>query len=216
MDELIKIPGRQDKKGFFPETTFSEIIHEKTVRKELKQYPQWFESDLVDPITAIVCGDKPLRKIFTLLVIINKLDYIKLFIDDGIFDESLPVSKVARADPEPTFQLSHNHTSQGSIRRLNCFSNWDAIDVWTFEEWQWTTLSPVLERGKRRNVKHLIVRDELSLPFTEDSRCTSGSYVIEGGFSTVFKAHIHPANHRFHGSEVGFRVTRSQKFANSC
>lgn len=216
MDELTKIPGRRDKKGFFPESTFTEVIHEQTVREELKRYPRWFKSDNVEPITALVCGNKPLRKIFTLLVIMNKLADIKLFIDDGVSDECLPVSRVSRTDSENTFQLGHSRTSTRPTRRLGCFANWDAIDIYTFEEWQWTTLSPVLERGRRRNVKHLILQDELSLPFTEDSQCSSGSDVIEGGFSTVFKAHIHPANHRFHGSEVSPRVTLSQHSANIC
>lgn len=209
MDELTKIAGRQAKKGFFPETTFTEVIHEQTVRDELKRYPRWFKSDDVEPIITLVCGDKPLRKIFTLLVIMNKLADIKLFIDDGVFDESLPVSRVSRTDSEDIFQLGHSRSSKRPIRQLSCFAKWDAIDIWTFEEWQWTTLSPVLERGKRRNVQHLILRDELSLPFTEDSQYSSGFDVIEGGFSTVFKAHIHPANHRFHGSEVSLRATRS-------
>lgn len=209
MDELVKIPGRRDKKGFFPEITFTEVIHEQTVREELKRYPTWFESDTVEQITAIVCGDKPFRKIFTLLVVINKLADIKLFIDDGVSDECLPLSRVSRPDSENTFQLSHNRTSTRPIGPGGCFSNWDAIDIWTFEEWQWTTISPILKRGSRRNIKHLIFRDEISLPFTEDSRYSSGSEVIQGGFSTVFKVHIHPANHNFRGPEVSPPGTRS-------
>lgn len=202
MGELIKIPGRRDKKGFFPETTFTELIHEQAVREELKRYPRWFKSDTIELITAEVCGDKPFRKIFTLLVIINKLTDINVFIEEGVSDECLPLSRVSRPNLEDTFQLGNSRNSKRPTRQLGCFAYWDPIDIWTFEEWQWTTLSPILERGRRRNVKHLILRDEISLPFTEDSRCRSGPDVIEGGFSTVFKVHIHPANHHFHGPEV--------------
>lgn len=209
MGELIKIPGRQDKKGFFPETTFTEVINEQTVCQELKRYPMWFDSKTVDLITATVCGDRPMRKIFTLLVIMNKLADIKQFIDDSVADESLPLSRIPKPNSKNTFQFGSNRTSAGPVRQLSSFANWNVIDIWTFEEWQWTTLSPVLKRGRRRNVKHLDLRDELSLPFTYDSRHSSDGPVIEGGFSTVFKVHIHPANHRFLGPEVSYRLAYS-------
>lgn len=202
MAELANVPGRRDKKGFFPETTFTEIIHEQSVREELNRYPKSFHSDTVEQITEIICGDKPYRKIFTLLVVINKLADIKLFIDDDVSDECLPLLRVSRPDSENTFQLGDSPTSTRPVRQIGLFADWDAIDVWTFEEWQWTTISPVLKRGSRRNIKHLRLRPEISLPFTEDCRYSSGSDVIEGGFSTVFKVHIHPANHHFRGPEV--------------
>lgn len=206
MDELIKIPGRKDRKGFFPETTFTKVVNEQSVRQELKRYPLQFDSDTVELITATVCGDRPFRKVFALLVIMNRLSDISLFIDDGISDETLPLSMMPKTNSKSTFQLGSNRTSKIPIRQLPNFDNWDAIDIWTFEEWQWTTLSPVLERGRRRNVEHLIVPDEQPLPFTDDSRYGSEAHVIEGGFSTVSKVHIHPANHRFHGPEVSSRL----------
>lgn len=209
MGELIKIPGRQDRKGFFPGTTFTEVINEQTVRQELKRYPMCFDSKAVELVTALVCGDRPLRKVFTLLVIMNKLTDIKLFIDDGVTDESLPLSRNPKSNSENTFQFESNRTSRKAAGQLGCFLNWDAIDIWTFEEWQWTTLSPILKRGRRRNVKHLDLRDELPLPFTYDSRHSSDGQVIEGGFSTVFKVHIHPANHRFQSPEVSYRLAHS-------
>lgn len=205
MEELIKIPGRKDKKGFFPETTFTEVINKQTVRQELKRYPLWFDSNTVELVTETVCGERPLRRIFTVLVIMNRLADIKSFIDDSVSDESLPLVRMSETNSRSTFQLGSNRISKRRVQQLACFANWDAIDIWTFEEWQWTTLSPVLERGRRRDVKHLNLRDELSLPFTTDSRHSSQAHVIEGGFSTVFKVHIHPANHRFHGPEVSCR-----------
>ncbi|KAG8161489.1 hypothetical protein KVR01_008476 [Diaporthe batatas] len=132
----------------------------------------------------------------------NKLADINALIDDGVSDKTLPLSMLPESCSTNTFQLGSNRTSKKSIRQLECFAKWDAIDVWTFEEWQWTTLSPVLERGGRRNVKHLIIRDEVPLPFTDDSRYSSDAHtLIQGGFSTVSKVHIHPANHRFQGPE---------------
>ncbi|KAI7775988.1 hypothetical protein LA080_006014 [Diaporthe eres] len=114
----------------------------------------------IEQITEIVCGDKPFRKIFALIVVINKLAGIKEFIDDGVSDECLPLLRVSRPDSENTFQLSHSRISTRPIRQIGYFSDWDAIDIWTFEEWQWTTISPILKRGSRRNIKHLILRDD--------------------------------------------------------
>lgn len=212
---MIEIPGRQDKKGFFPETIFTELIYEQRVREELKQFPQWFDSATVEAITASVCGDKPLRKIFCLLLIMDKLVDIKLFIDDGVFDECLPLMRLSRPHSGNTLRAGPSSSSERPIQQLRCFDNWNKIDIWTFQEWQWTTLSPILKQGKRRNVKHLILHDEQSLPFTTDSRQSSVSEVIEGGFSTVFKVHIHPANHRFQSPIVSFQVRQSHNSADN-
>lgn len=162
--------------------------------------------DTVKHITGIVCGNTSFRKVFVLLAIVNKLSDIQLFIKENVSDLVLPLSRESRLGAGHVFRLGYGHESEAPTRLLTCFAKWDAIDIWTFEDWQWTTLAPIIKRGKRKHVHHVALEDDRPLPFTSDSRYGSASEVINGGFSTVFKVRIHPSNHHFDGPEVSYNI----------
>lgn len=208
LDNLLKIPGHEERKGFFPEDTFKILINEQTISTELQHcFPQ-FESHAIERLSGAVCRkEKPMRKIFSLLVLIDKVSDICQFIKEDVTDFDLPLCKVPYEGTN-IFQLARRGEPSSQGGPLQCFDGWRPLEVWTFEEWQWTALAPFFHLGTNKAVQHFIFPDQVPLPFTADSRCGENFNAIQGGFSTVFKVDIHPAHYNSSSSEVRFGATQ--------
>lgn len=199
---IQRIPGHPERKGFFPQATFTALVDEKTVAKELQRCNDAFDPGTIRRLSQQVCGSRSLRVIFTLLVLTYHLQDIQLFIDENLTDDDLPLRKVP-FEGSNIFQLARTGgDSDTTAQPLRCFENWSPLAICTFEEWQWTMLAPVLDLGKRLSVRHYIFADEVLLPFTENSRYGADAKAIQGGFSTVSKVDIHPEHYKFRGSKV--------------
>ena len=198
--DLHMIPGHNHRKGFFPETTFKELVHEQAVSEELRHCSMGMGSNAVNAIANTVCGTKAFKRLFVLLVIMEKVSEIQRFIDSGVSDCVLPLKKLSKSH---LFHLGLDVDSGKTVQRLSCFDGWKTSEIRMFEEWQWTTIAPILEQGERGIDRHLVLQDEIPLPFEADSRSGSSPEVYLGGFSTVFKVAIHPAHHRFNVPQVG-------------
>lgn len=135
---------------------------------------------------------------FALLVIVNKLLHIETFITGDITDDDLPLCKVYRSNSY-LFGLGRKENPQDA---LSCFESWGYSSIRSFEEWQWTMLAPIFEKGQCREVKHVVLSHKHPLPFTKDSRLDSDDSISQGGHSTVFKVEIHPDHHDFNTSVV--------------
>lgn len=147
----------------------------------------------INRVTETVCGDRSFKKIFILLLIVDKLSYIESFITENLADDDLPLCKVSR----PRSNLFGLARRQSPREELHCFKFWGSASVKLFEEWQWTTLAPTFEKGQHRNVKHVLLGPHQPLPFMKDSRLDPDFRITQGGHSTVFKVEIHPDHHDF-------------------
>lgn len=202
-DTLKRTLGHEERKGFFPQSAFADIVTEEVVAEELRRCCSGLDTSTTRQLSYTICGPKSFRRIFTLLVLVDRLSDIALFINEDVSDCDLPLGKIPYHDSN-LFQLSRTGHTHDPPQPLSCFNSWDTVAVWSFEEWQWTTLAPFFKSGKNKNVKHFILPDQIPLPFTQDSRYGVDFKAIQGGFSTVSTVQIHPAHHNFKNTEVGY------------
>lgn len=203
---LQKIPGHEEKKGFFPEKQLLELVTEDYTKKELQECFEGHESldaATLEGIARTICGTDPesshqrlrYKKIFTILVLCERPQAILRFVQEGVSDLDLPLNKIESPEGSPNiFSLAR----KDSQTKLQCFRGWTSTAKWRFEEWQWTTLAPFFHHGKRKHIKHFILPAQVPLPFNTDSRFGSSDYQrleFEGGFSNVFKVGLHPEHH---------------------
>jgi hypothetical protein len=138
--------------------------------------------------------DKSFRKIFAILLLIERPFRIWKFVDEAVCDADLPLMKVPRKNRPGAFKLRRKNAPDVPLR---CFKRWKRSTVLRFEEWQWAMLAPFFAMGERKHVKHYILQLEVILPFTSWEKIGHG-----GGFGQVFKANIHPDHHNFDDFEV--------------
>lgn len=215
IDALHETPGYPEKKGFFPRDLLASLVDEECVVDELRMvFKNVLDDNTIQYYARKICGISSARndgeipqlykKIFVTLVLCEKTSTILKFLAEIVTDDDLPLTKVRRPKKSSgIFDLGRR--SKPKVP-LNCFQDWSIIAIRSFEEWQWTTISPFFARSRgRKNVKHFPLQDQVILPFISDSRRDPDAYErleFEGGFSQVFKVDIHPEHHDFHDSHV--------------
>lgn len=203
-DQLLEtLQSRDHPEGrrFFPGMAFTEVVNKKAVQDELRCCFRSVDSAAIERLANIVCGPVPLRKVFALLALVEKVTDIENFIREGVTDDVLPLRKVSQPGAV-VFQLGRLVPPHGELRPLQCVEGWNSSVMWMFEDWQWATLAPVFQGGERKNVYHVDLESRAPLPFLSDSRHGLGSETIRGGYSTVFKVKLHPDHHTFRNSKV--------------
>ncbi|KUI69218.1 hypothetical protein VM1G_05517 [Cytospora mali] len=208
LEILREIPGHEEKKGFFPEKQLAALVTEDYTKKELQSCLRHSSAIEIEEIARKICGTTPgdgtqlprFKKIFTILVLCETPKDILKFMEDGVSDHDLPLQKIITTEGSPNI---FNLARKGDRGKLKCFDGWTSTSVWRFEEWQWTTMAPFFYHGRRKDVKHFILQDQVPLPFNTDSRFGSRELPyqrleFEGGFSNVFKVSIHPEHHDFY------------------
>lgn len=215
-DALVRV--HEEKKGFIPRTHLSHLVTEDCVFRELseilsdahhpnqiRQYsrkiceeiPQPRDDDDDRPVKI-----KSFKKIFAILVLIEKTTSISKFLEEDVNDLDLPLVKIETGQSGARFDLRKPRLRD---QTLECFRNWSQFTVRAFEEWQWVTIAPFFHRGSRKDVHHFPLQDSVMLPFTADSRRnkqTELQTVHEGGYGRVFKVNIHPDHHNFDKTKV--------------
>ncbi|KAG8165172.1 hypothetical protein KVR01_005447 [Diaporthe batatas] len=218
---LRKIPGHEEKKGFFPENDLMALMSEEYVRQELEMCFEDWAPHQIEELTSGIChktssahGSRSgFKRIFAILVLCEKSNDIVRFIEENVSDADLPLNKSAPPEELPNF---YHLIRKGQTNTLKSFRKWSYTAIWRFEEWQWTTIAPFFQLGSQKEVKHLQLQDQEALPFTQDSRFVIDKPAyqkleFEGGYSSVFKVDIHPDHHNLSKSNAV-----EQKFAVKC
>jgi hypothetical protein len=148
-------PAHEGKKDFFPKNVLSTIIDEKCVRGELAKHLEdtHDNEDIADYATRICEEEKYedanknkkircFRKIFVILVLIEKTPAIIKFLEKDVKDSDLPLKKVERPEEKGAYDL---RLSRNPKKRLKCFSKkWSQLHIRNFEEFQWYAYSPTI------------------------------------------------------------------------
>ena len=129
-------------------------------------------------------GDKCLRKIFAILLLIDRPVTIKNFIDEEVCDDDLPFSRGGNSKSGVSFLRRRG----GEVK---CLKNWSRSTVANFLKYQWAVLSPFFHSRLGPEVLHYRLQEEVILPFTE---CESAKM---GGHGEVFRVKIHRDHHSF-------------------
>jgi len=205
--------------GILPKGQLDQLINEDIVFKELESVlgSMQIKKTMAETARKIcketkLTGDdlkprtKSFKKIFAVLVLINKASTIQKFLDDDVSDIDLPLAKEypdekRKEDQSKVFQLRKRDSEQV----LSCFDDWKPISVCNFEEYQWSFLSPYFAAGEKKNPRHYVLQNEVILPFFQEAKTAPGDALscwqqemLEGGESQVFKVVIHPEHHNLY------------------
>ncbi len=196
--------------GFMTRGRLEALINVRTVERELSKLTSVPADRSTRSWAEVICGEAQgsgtYRKIFALLVQVNKVDSIFGFIREEVSDEDLPLMEYTSPEDSPN--------SPPQLRRKNdattpvgFISRWKSNSIRTFYGKQWGMVSPFFARGEHRNVRHYQLAEDDILPFTYDSRdepsASGQSFLERGGFGVVFKVRIHDDHHSFEG-KMGF------------
>ncbi|KAK1700650.1 kinase-like domain-containing protein [Colletotrichum godetiae] len=134
-----------------------------------------------NPMTA---GYQPKRrKLFAILILMEQVQLIKDFIENGIDDRILPLKIKREADQEPVIQLQ---TENGLI--LHCLDHWHSRHLSSFIQWQEIICTPFFQLAGHV-VHYYELNSKTILPFK------TYKLVRVGGYGSVRKVSIHPAHY---------------------
>ncbi|KAF5505070.1 putative cyclin-dependent kinase 8 [Colletotrichum siamense] len=213
----------QDRQEFLPKSQLDRLIHPNSVRLELKRQLPDLTEDTIRSYANRICHGraetieesttedlvKSYQKVFAVLVLVNKVNTIERFLEEGLCDADLPLQRYSRKKDADRRKLELRRKKQPG-RRLDCFKSWKQVTIRHFEQYQWAVVPPFFTKGKRKNVQHYVLEPSTVLPFIFTDNA-SGDH--QGGYSRVYEADIHPDHHNFNGSQRNEQDTSKNTFA---
>lgn len=213
-DELQPINLKETDWGFFPLDSLHELITEQTASEELCRHvgSEWSERKIAryakkicseESIEGTEDGLKPriiaYRKVFAILVLIDKAAAIREFIQERVNDADLPLVKSEKGRGMQRCRALGKDLICFQQKDLDGQRRWSKPQILNFERWQWTTLAPFFARSEeRKEVRHYVLQDQDILPFLPDQKRDEQPQDIYGGGGRVVRADIHPDHHNFH------------------
>ncbi|KAI0458011.1 kinase-like domain-containing protein [Xylaria acuta] len=187
----------QGSKGFFlPSKRLESLIQLRNVVEELTRCLRYTtDPHIIQDFAKRICAEeKSYRKVFAILVLIEKADTIPEFLREGIHDGDLPLIKLELGGKPGIFEFGRKPEEGKVAHPLKCFKSFSRMNLMNFEDCQWAVLAPIFDRPRRKDVKHYDLKDQIILPFTEEEE------VSEGGFGRIMRVKIHPDHHNFDDS----------------
>ena len=132
-----------------------------------------------------ICGSA--RKLFAILLVIDKGESIIAFLSDGVTDYDLPLVK------HPTRAANSCYTLRAKRRidsPIQAIERWAWRSVRHFYREQWGLKAPAFDT----TCEHYELEDDCVLPFIEDKEGNIGN--LSGGYSDVWGVRIHPAHQK--------------------
>ncbi|KAI2612267.1 kinase-like protein [Hypoxylon fragiforme] len=164
-----RAPENRQKYDFFPLNEVLSLLQKPNIVLVLRKT---FPGD--DTLIEKIYQERPehsRRMILAILILINQVESIKLFIDNGIYDGNLPLYEI---EGQP-------HTSP--------FKKWVSYEL--FRVYQYKILVPFFNMPPNAVHFYKIEDSSIRLPFIEWHEYRNG------GYGSVQKAKIHPAHHNY-------------------
>lgn len=135
--------------------------------------------DLEEPMNAKTCHS---RKIFAILLLVEKVEAITTFIAEGVDDNSLPICFKPRWDGDAKL-----HSERPLDRAYPSLYGLDQGAAASFVEWQWAFLTPVFSAPNPRTSEAAFhgFHENTVLPIIR------AEYFHSGAFGTVYRVEIH-------------------------
>jgi hypothetical protein len=130
--------------------------------------------------------NESVQKIFAILLLIDRPRKIWSFLREGVCDANLPLRSV-QGRLSTSSALEHLRSSAGY---LTCLKK--RRDISSFVDKQWMVHVPVFVQSSRKEICHVEVDDQQSLPFLHWEQ--SGHV---GSFGEIYRAEIHPHHCKF-------------------
>lgn len=186
---------KEPQQWFLPSNELCRLIQPETVRQCLRA-ENITNSESTQAIVDYICGTggnaverQGARRLFCILLLMEKPRYILEFYGESLFDRDLPLER-ERID-QHLFRL----VKRGGLQ-LSCFRSWDQAYLRSFDECQWWTLAPFLTDDPEQHNSPLLkyhLDERTILPW---NHC---DFLIRSptGTSEVRKIQIHPSHHKF-------------------
>ncbi|KXX83293.1 Serine/threonine-protein kinase H2 [Madurella mycetomatis] len=178
----VESASGNDARLFLPLDAFDKIITADKIFQLLQAYIPGRSGDELQHLTEKV--NRPIyieldekststsrRKIFALLVLIDKISAVEAFIDCGLYDCDLPfILKRRNGRPLMVSSSDRLRESEGESKLSLCFKGWRVHDMEAFYERQWQFLAPFLSLATQGDpeARHYQFLDSIILPFVED------------------------------------------------
>ncbi|KAH8894161.1 kinase-like protein [Thozetella sp. PMI_491] len=186
-----------NKREFLPLNRLCSILGEATIRKLLADvYPTWTEPR-IDECVSKICGpDVPgtgRRRIFAVLVIIEKVKAIDDFIKCEVWDTHLPLDVEHKTNKSKGYYLCKKGDPD-LPNPLPCCRGWQSKHMRAFKQNQAYMLASYLNLPGNETYYYKLLPESV-LPFI------SRVHMKGGGFSQVSKVQIHKGHHNFPQTE---------------
>ncbi|KAK0726252.1 kinase-like domain-containing protein [Apiosordaria backusii] len=180
-ESLHPLDDEEKEKGFIPVDHLPLLITEESVYEELStRLRETHDESTILRYARKICAETTedrtdgkktktkavtFRKIFAILVLVEKSSAITKFLREHINDSDLPLIRIKKRPGECDLRCSRKPD-----RKLKCFKGgWSPLQIRNFEEWQWTTLAPFFSKSEgEKEVNHYVLQDRVIMPFLTD------------------------------------------------
>jgi hypothetical protein len=135
-----------------------------------------------------------MRRIFAILVLIERPDLILTVVEERLDDSDLPLS-LKRKDRKLPMKAMYSKTTR--YRELEHFSAWSQFLLECFDHYRWSLLAPKFSWSDDEDeIPSMRLADRAILPFTSIDKPST-----LGGHGSVVRVAIHPG-HYYQRSKV--------------
>lgn len=205
-------------KEFVPNDDLERIVTKHRVRQELANVLQGIPIDELDHLTEQIWEVKPAvvsespskmttrRRIFAILALMQKVDQIKDFIREDLYDSDMPF--VLSEGPRKGVRHMYWKDEGGNLHSVQAFAQWQPFEIDSFDNYQWELLAPYFHLCTKSDPKilHYNLENRTILPFIEDEEVKHA-----GGYGDVWRVKIHPAHHNHCPDSVRIMPVLSQE-----
>lgn len=182
---LVQWP-RGNEQFFLPVDTQDRLLTAEYIAAEFERlFPNLAPGERSNYVSRI-CGS--VRKLFAILLGIDKGESITDFLADGITDKDLPLVKYPARTANSCYTLRTKRRIDSPIPAIE---KWAWRYVRHFYREQWWLKAPVFDTLG----KHYELEDDCVLPFVEDKEGNIKN-ISSGGYSDVWGVRIHPAHQK--------------------
>ncbi|RBR23778.1 uncharacterized protein FIESC28_03394 [Fusarium coffeatum] len=188
-----------DNSEYLPRDTFEQLFDMDSliglVKASFPKAKPEFQVRKVDEIMGVEGKDRR-RKLYGILVAMNRISLMQDFVRESLCDEDLPFKESASDATHFTTQFERNSAaSRQTEARQNTtlFQDWERNDFCLFYQYQQIFMVPYFD-FQDINVCYYSFDRKVTLPWRKYERKT------EGGEGTVHRVQIHPSHHNFKSS----------------
>ncbi|KAK4160436.1 hypothetical protein QBC43DRAFT_325523 [Cladorrhinum sp. PSN259] len=186
----------EDGPYFFPRGLVEALITEEAVfaaieeeRDKLKKILKRDITDLMISEYANSVCNSGYRKMFAILVMLERGWEIALFVNEKVSDNDLPLLAWSVDSSGRLVEMRRKETPN---KPLACCQKWSPRTHEDFDKEQWRLISPFFARGKLRRAHFYELSKKDILPWTNED-----SEVHRGGYASISRIQIHPNHHNF-------------------
>jgi hypothetical protein len=200
-ERQIEWPPGQNK-YFIPVDALDSLITYENVKNELRRLDLSKGEQDLSSYTDFICSKA--KKIFTVLLYVDKVESLFKLIHDDICDDDLPFTRCYKYSTTGFLASNSRFTlckrSRKCHQRANhqdCgireITSWPQRDISAFCRDQWLVQAPVFQKLEDASIPHYDLNDNVILPFIEDYELQKDQ-TVSSGYSHVWGVRIHPAH----------------------